>query len=122
MGEIIYGAREGDMVERAQILTNYYAEFSKEMQLVCPNCGWVGQAKDAASEEYKDLFDVSCPKCSKMLLVVPYPTFEQTKEAAAAGNLEAIAALPSVQACEAKWEQFEHIKLTSPDQLPDLEE
>ena len=78
--------------------------------------------KDAVSEEYKDLFDVSCPKCSKMLLVVPYPTIQQTREAAAAGNLEAIAALPSVLTCEERWEQFEHIKLKSPDQLPDLEE
>jgi hypothetical protein len=56
-----------------------------------------------------------------MLLVVPYPTFQQTKEAAAAGNMEAIADLPNVQACEARWEEFESIKLTSPDQLPDVE-
>jgi DNA-directed RNA polymerase subunit RPC12/RpoP len=110
------------MVKRTRILTNYYEEYSKEMELVCPSCGWIGHAKDAESEEYKDLFDVSCPKCSKMLLVVPYPTFQQTREAAAAGNLEAIADLPSVQACEARWEQFESIKLKSPDQLPDLEE
>src|SRR5262245_6893491 len=110
------------MAEGARVLTNFYAEYSNEMELVCPVCGWIGLAKDAESEEYKDLFDVLCPKCSKMLLVVPYPTIQQTKEAATAGNLEAIAALPSVLACEARFEQFEHIKLKSPDQLPDLEE
>src|SRR5262245_12099728 len=84
------------MAEGARVLTNFYAEYSNEMELVCPICGWIGLAKDAESEEYKDLFDVSCPKCSKMLLVVPYPTIQQTKEAATAGNPAAIAALPNV--------------------------
>lgn len=109
------------MVERARVLTNFYTEYSKEMELGCPSCGWTGRAEDAEIEEYKDLFDVSCPKCSKMLLVVPYPTFQQTRESAAAGNLEANAALSSVLACEAWWEKFEQSKLKSPDQLPDVE-
>src|SRR5262245_6484458 len=110
------------MAEGARVLTNFYAEYSNEMELVCPVCGWIGLAKDPESEEYTGLFVVSCPKCSRMLRVVPYPTIQQTKEAATAGSPEAFAALPTVQACEARWEQFEHIKLKSPDQLPDLEE
>jgi hypothetical protein len=67
----------------ARVLDNYYTEFSEEMPLVCPNCHWTGAAKDGDMGEYKDLFDVSCPKCSKMLLVVPFPTGEQVREAAA---------------------------------------
>jgi hypothetical protein len=61
-------------------------------------------------------------KCSKMLLVVPFPTAEQVKEAAAAGNVEAINELPLVLRREALWERFERTKLKSPEQLPDLQE
>jgi hypothetical protein len=68
------------------------------------------------------LFDVSCPKCSKMLLVVPFPTGEQVREAAAAGNVDAINTLPNVLRREALWERFERTKLNSPEQLPDLQE
>ena len=82
--------------EPARVLDNYYTEFSEEMPLVCPKCHWTGPAKDGARGEYKDLFDVSCPKCSKMLLVVPFPTGEQVREAVAAGNVDAINTLPNV--------------------------
>ncbi len=57
-----------------------------------------------------------------MLLVVPFPTGEQVKEAAAAGNVEAINTLPNVLQREALWERFERTKLKSPEQLPDLQE
>ena len=89
-------AKAFSSAEPARVLDNYYTEFSEEMPLVCPSCHWTGAAKDGDMEEYKDLFDVRCPKCSKMLLVVPFPTSEQVKEAAAAGNIEAINALPLV--------------------------
>jgi len=108
--------------ESARVLGNYYTEFSGKMPLVCPNCHWIGAAKDGATEEYKDLFDVSCPKCSKMLLVVPFPTEEQAKEAAAAGNVEAMRVLPLLVRREALWERLERTKLKFPEQLPDVPE
>jgi len=111
-------AKAFSSAEPARVLDNYYTEFSEEMPLVCPSCNWTG----GDMGEYKDLFDVRCPKCSKMLLVVPFPTGEQVKEAAAAGNVEAINALPLVHRREALEERFERTKLKSPEQLPDLQE
>lgn len=95
---------------------------NEETPLVCPNCHWTGAAQDGDMGEYKDLFDVSCPKCSKMLLVVPFPTGEQVEEAAAAGNVDAINTLPLLRRREALWERFERTKLKAPEQLPDLQE
>jgi hypothetical protein len=47
-----------------------YVEYHANERLICPRCGWSGQAGDAAIEYYEELFDVSCPRCEKMLLVV----------------------------------------------------
>jgi hypothetical protein len=68
-----------------------YFDYSESMPLTCA-CGWAGPVKDAPMEisERDPLFDRSCPRCGTMLLIVPYPTFEQTREAAEAGNTEAI--------------------------------
>jgi hypothetical protein len=56
----------------AQIIE--YEDYSEHMQLQCPVCGWKGTPKESDwIEHYNDLFDVSCPNCEKMLLVVNYP-------------------------------------------------
>lgn len=104
---------------RARVLENYY-NYDDGMPLTCAGCGWSGSAKEGGSEYYRDLFDVSCPKCLTMLLVVPFPTHEQTKAAAAAGNEKAKAELPSVEWREAFFGNFERVKLKSPDELPDI--
>ena len=57
-----------------------------------------------------------------MLLVVPFPTGEQVKEAAAAGKVDASNMLPDVLRREALWERFGQTKLELPEQLPDLQE
>jgi len=85
----------GDIVQSATVLTNYL-DYKSDMPLNCPVCGWAGKADLAEREMHNDLFDISCPECSKMLLVVPYPTYDQVKDAAAAGNQEALQQLPSV--------------------------
>jgi hypothetical protein len=40
-----------------------YHEYRKDEKLTCPRCGWSGQAGEAATELYRELFDVSCPVC-----------------------------------------------------------
>lgn len=47
-----------------------YSEFEEAEQLLCPICGWAGQASDRDREWYSEVFDVSCPDCEKMLLVI----------------------------------------------------
>jgi hypothetical protein len=68
----------------------YYTEYRKEDPSSCPECGWTGVVRDLAMEMHNELFDLSCPRCDKMLLIVPYPTGPETRAAAVAGNPEAI--------------------------------
>ena len=56
--------------DRARIIE--YSEFKDEEILECPICHWKGTA-EGNKEYYDDLFDVSCPICDKMILVVSYP-------------------------------------------------
>lgn len=50
-----------------------YKDFNKNKLIVCPKCNWKGTA-EGNIEIYEQLFDVSCPKCDKMLLIVKYPS------------------------------------------------
>ena len=51
-----------------------YENYDETKRLRCPVCDWVGSPKDCGSiEYYDDLFDVSCPICCRMLLIVTYP-------------------------------------------------
>src|SRR5204863_2296544 len=63
-----------------------YYEYDENAELACWNCDWRGRAQDGSQETHRELFDVSCPHCDTMLLIVSYPTIEETKAAAAAGN------------------------------------
>jgi len=49
-----------------------YADFDEGASLECPVCHWVGAVREGSREYYRDLFDVSCPRCDKMLLIVGY--------------------------------------------------
>lgn len=102
-------------------IDNPYTDYSDYMSLVCPKCSWTGLAKDGARADHSTLFDVSCPKCFEMLLVVPYPTDEQTREASLLGNKEALEEMPSVLYREQFNQNYNKVKLQTADQLPDLE-
>ncbi|MGW8185353.1 MAG: hypothetical protein ACWGHO_04570 [Candidatus Moraniibacteriota bacterium] len=53
-----------------------YEEYNKNEIIKCPVCPWVGLPKDALREDYDEEstinFDLSCPRCEKMIIVVPY--------------------------------------------------
>jgi (p)ppGpp synthase/HD superfamily hydrolase len=74
---------------------NYY-EYDENATLTCNRCGWSGKAKDADKEYFDQLFTVDCPNCGNLpsLLAVEYPTIQETKDAAAGGNKEAVSNLP----------------------------
>ena len=55
-----------------------------------------------------------------MLLIVPHPTAEETRAAAAAGNPRAQADIPSVDAREAWIRRAEKLELKRASQLPQL--
>lgn len=52
-----------------------YADYSEDMPLECPVCGWKGSPKESGwiNTDSHYCMDVSCPNCEKMLLVVSYP-------------------------------------------------
>jgi hypothetical protein len=51
-----------------------YEDYSEDMPIECPVCGWEGTPKSSGWIETHDvLLDVSCPNCEKMLLIVNYP-------------------------------------------------
>jgi hypothetical protein len=99
---------------------NYY-DYDEPEMIECPQCRWVGSGAEGSGEYYRELFDVSCPRCDKMLLIISYPTIEETKAAAAAGNPRALEAMHGVERREKFLRLFEARKLRSPEQLPDLE-
>lgn len=49
-----------------------YSNYNENEILECPVCKWKGKA-EGHIEYYDDLFDVTCPNCDKMILVVSYP-------------------------------------------------
>jgi hypothetical protein len=94
-------------------------DYDANAGLSCPACGWSGTG--AGHEElHAELLDVRCPDCDQMLLIVPYPTAEETRAAAAAGNEAAAAELEDVEKREAFLERAGESALTDPAQLPDL--
>src|SRR4051794_33417670 len=97
---------------------NYY-DYEPGRTVTCPACRWIGGA-DENQEFHGDLFDVSCGGCGQLLLVVPFPTLAEVREAAAAGNERAIADLPDIERQAAVLAEAKAIQLERPDQLPEL--
>ena len=96
-GEVYTTARHYSRGPTARVLTDYWEQYVEESRLSCPACGWQGDNGEAVKELHEELFDLSCPRCEKMLLIVSYPTLEQTREAAERGNAEALEALESLR-------------------------
>ena len=102
----------------------YYSDWQHE-PFTCSHCGWTGTVTWEDLEAGDVAAIIECPKCHKSLGVVLYPNLQETKEAAAQGNEEAIKALPGFEArVNHNWkllDKFEGEKIQSADQLPDLE-
>lgn len=98
-----------------------YYEFDENARLACSSCGWVGPGTDADTNYFKELFDLRCPRCERMILIVAYPTIDETKAAAAHGNVRAIADMEQVDRIEEFERRFERERLRRPQQLPEVE-
>lgn len=97
-----------------------YFEFESDRIVTC-DCGWSGKSGHGNREDYHELYEISCPKCDRMLFIVAYPTHEETREAAAAGNREAEQNLVVVTHREAFLARAEEHELTAASELPELE-
>jgi hypothetical protein len=101
---------------------NYYDDWRNSI-LTCPVCGWQGRWEQANINHHSELMDAECPKCDShppMLAIVSYATGAEAKQAAKAGNPEAMRELGRVLQRERRLESFERDKLKTVEQLPDL--
>jgi DNA-directed RNA polymerase subunit RPC12/RpoP len=99
-----------------------YYEFAPATERVeCDACGWAGLGSELGIELFEGLSDLECPKCSARLLVVVYPTAEETREAAAAGDERAQRDLVDLEQREARWRRAKALALARPSQLPHLD-
>jgi len=96
-----------------------YYDYDQDATVEC-SCGWSGRCGDA-EDYFREVLDVTCPRCDTMLIVVAYPTHEETRAAAAAGNEQAIKGLAQVESRERFLAAAEASELKEPGQLPDLD-
>jgi hypothetical protein len=70
-----------------------------EERFTCPRCRWSGPRNSMAFEIFDALFEIRirCPACGRRIGVVSYPTENQVREAARAGNAEAIRTLERIE-------------------------
>lgn len=80
----------------ARVISDFWQDYADEAPLRCFSCDWTGRTADGSKELGDGLFHVACPRCSQMLLVVSYPSVEQTKLAASRGNAAARAELDRI--------------------------
>jgi hypothetical protein len=95
-------------------------DYDREARVRCPGCGWEGRAAEG-EDLAKDLLEVRCPLCERMLRIIPFPTLDQTRAAASAGNPRAQAELSGVDRRQAFLDRAAEVELKSSDRLPDLE-
>lgn len=85
----------------------------------CDRCEWRGEG-GPHEELFEQLLDVTCPNCGSTLLVVVFPTLDETRAAASEGNERAIAYLPEFEA-RREWHDRARATLhTDENQLPEL--
>jgi hypothetical protein len=99
---------------------SYYA-YDEAAPLTCPGCGWTGPGAKADKNHYAQLFDLSCPQCDRMLVIVAYLTIDETRAEAERGNPRAIAALQHVETIETVQALHEIERLRSTEQLPEID-
>lgn len=97
-----------------------YWDYDRDGAIACPGCGWSGPASKG-EDFHGGLLDVTCPQCSKMLLIVPFPTVAETRAAAKDGNARAQAELPSVDRVQKRWGAAAAVALTDSRELPEID-
>ncbi|MBP9690828.1 HD domain-containing protein [Candidatus Woesebacteria bacterium] len=74
IAESLYGIGQWYFMRNYHAILMEYSEYDESAVIECPVCAWKGTPKSSEMiEYYDDLLDVSCPICSKMILVVSYP-------------------------------------------------
>ena len=69
----------------------YFDTGWRQESFACVECGWSGRVDDMSLDLFQDLTEHSCSRCFEIMVPVSHPTLDQIREAAAAGDQEAIA-------------------------------
>jgi hypothetical protein len=111
-------AHHRDLTSMTARRLNYW-DYDRRATVTCPDCGWSGRCADHENA-FSELLDVRCGACDRMLLIVRFPTDEETRAAAAAGNAEAQAEMRAVDIRQARQVKADLHQLREPHELPDL--
>lgn len=100
-----------------------YYRFFDGSPVSCEKCDWSGPGDDWSTEMNRgmDLFDIYCPSCGAKRGFLAFPTHEEVRAAAAAGDPRAIEALPDLDEREEFLDRAHDAHLTDESELPDLE-
>lgn len=94
-----------------------YWDLDQSAPIPCPRCGHTGVPDIGDTEAF---LDVRCAACDGPITKISWPTTDETRAAAAAGNLRAIEALPSAERSAARRERAARLELADPSQLPPI--
>ena len=85
----------------------------------CKACGWLGLGELLLDGEvFSDLMEMDCPKCAKLVAVISFPTYAEAQNVWSRVP-EADRAM--LELVNARHQEFNRLKLKTPDQLPDLD-
>lgn len=60
-------------------IVEHYGPWKSEA-VTCKQCGWVGNGNELVQGElFTDLYEMDCPSCSEVLLIVSLPTWEEAE-------------------------------------------
>ncbi len=95
---------------------SWYQQPAPTSPVTC-DCGWAGTWEDLDQEPFEQLLQLSCPECDTHTNVL-FPTTAEIRDAAAAGNPDALKQLQSVD--QQRERRTKHPEASSPTQLPGL--
>jgi hypothetical protein len=99
-------------------MTAYYSDW-KEHQYQCSECSWQGKGELCRQGEmFREWFEICCPNCHAKIGTVMFPTFAESREH---WDKVSDADKKAVEIGEALQKDFADRRLSSPDQLPDLD-
>lgn len=80
----------------------YYERLA--MSFTCADCGWTGVGSQLeAGELFEDLVEFDCPNCSRRITFSVFPSLEEARAAAVAGNEEAAHEVEHILSRQDRW-------------------
>lgn len=94
-----------------------YWDLDQSAPITCPRGDHTGVPEIGDTDAF---LDVRCAACDGPITKLSWPTIDETRAAAAAGNGRAIEALPSAEQTAVRRERAARLELSDPSQLPSI--